>query len=187
MSSTHEDIARALVQERVASARRGQLVRQVKSGRRDARRANRWGLPGRWRTRLLRRRPVAETPSTVTTMLHGPIPLESILERIAELIVGRGTRTEMATLCAMSAATGHLSPGAAAALVDWDGSEAARLRAFGVVHGVVLRDLDAQDRSRLLARLTGTARPVTSVEGPRVDSANRETDGPPDESRSEAA
>ena len=33
----------------------------------------------------------------------------------------------------------RVCPGAAAALVDWGGAEIARLRAFGIVHGVVLR------------------------------------------------
>jgi hypothetical protein len=69
----------------------------------------------------------------------------------------------METLGAMSAATAHLSPGAAAALVDWEGSEPARLRAFGVVHGVVLREVNAHGRSRLLAQLTDTAQLADAV------------------------
>ena len=48
-------------------------------------------------------------------------------------------------------------PGAASALVDWEGSEVARLRAFGVLHGVVLSALDPDDPSWLLDRLLGTS------------------------------
>ena len=80
--------------------------------------------------------------------------LEGILSQTAERIVERGTSAETATLCAMSSAAAHVSSGAAAALVDWAGSEAARLRAFGIVHGVILGDLTARDRSRLLSQLT---------------------------------
>jgi hypothetical protein len=42
---------------------------------------------------------------------------------------------------ALAAAARTLCPGAAAALVDWEGPEIARLRAFGIVHGALLRDL----------------------------------------------
>jgi hypothetical protein len=80
-------------------------------------------------------------------------PLEAILERTAERIIERGTRSEPVTLRAMAAATCHLCPGAAAALVDRAGSEVARLRAFGIVHGVVLRSLSDLERSRLRAQL----------------------------------
>ena len=48
---------------------------------------------------------------------------------------------------------GRCRPGAAEALVDWGGSEIARLRAFGIVHGVVVRDLGSRDRARFCATL----------------------------------
>lgn len=166
MNSLHDDLAHALIHARLASARQRQLAREARKGRREARRAERPVVPdggwGRW----LRRRPVDDESPTVPTTQPGGRRLESILDQTAERIVESGTRTEAATLCAMSAATRHLSPGAAAALVDWDGSEPARLRAFGIVHGVVLRDLGARGRSRLLAQLRGTAQPnaLTAVE-----------------------
>lgn len=80
--------------------------------------------------------------------------LETLLDRSAERIVEGGTCSEVPTLCAMSTAATHLSPAAAAAPVDWNGSEVARLRAFGIVHGAILRDLSARERSRLRAHLT---------------------------------
>lgn len=191
MNSLHENLARALVEARLASARPRQLARQARSGRRDTRHTDRQVVPSRWWDRLLRRRPVGDTSPMMTTTRLGRVRLQTILDRTAERIVESGTRTESATLCAMSAATGHLSPGAAAALVDWDGSEPARLRAFGIVHGVALRDLGARDRSRLLTQLTGTAQreahAVTAVEHGCVTSASRRTQAPADESRGQAA
>ena len=79
--------------------------------------------------------------------------LIEILDRTAHRIVDDGTRTRSRTLQLIAVATQDLCPGAAAALVDWDGSEIARLRAFGIVHGVVLRDLPADTQQHLLRRL----------------------------------
>ena len=92
-------------------------------------------------------------PVTVTPVSPGR--LEHILGQTAERIAESGTGPETATLYALAHATGHLAPGATAALVDWAGSEVARQRAFGIVHGVALHDLDGDGRSRLLDRLTG--------------------------------
>ena len=83
--------------------------------------------------------------------------LMEILDRTAHRIVDDGTRTRSRTLEAMAAATRDLCPGAAAALVDWGGSEIARLRAFGIVHGVVLRDLLANTQHQLLRELVRAA------------------------------
>ena len=83
------------------------------------------------------------------------LELIDILDRTAHRIVDAGTRTKSRTLQAMAAATRDVRPGAAAALVDWDGSEIARLRAFGIVHGVVLRHLPADAQQHLLHQLVG--------------------------------
>lgn len=83
--------------------------------------------------------------------------LTDILNRTADRIVTEGTPTESRTLEALAAATRELCPGAAAALVDWNGSEIARLRAFGIVHGVVLGDLPVAARTQLMAQLTGVS------------------------------
>ncbi len=76
-----------------------------------------------------------------------------MLCRVAGRLVEHGTRAEAAALLALSAAAAGLAPGAAAALVDWEGSEVARLRAFGVVHGALVHGLEVEDRARLLERL----------------------------------
>lgn len=83
--------------------------------------------------------------------------LTDILNRTADRIVTDGTPTKSRTLEALAAATRELCPGAAAALVDWNGSEIARLRAFGIVHGVVLADLPVGARTHLMAQLTGVS------------------------------
>ena len=187
MNVQYEDLARAMVEERLASAQRRQVA--VQAGR--ARSAERRAVASRWWRRLLRRRPVGDASPAVTTPGPGPVGLETMLDRTAQRIVEDGTRAESATLRAMSEATGHLSPGAAAALVDWDGSEPARLRAFGIVHGVILRDLSARDRSRLLARLIGTEQPeghtVTAMENHSVASASDPNRRPSSGRRGEAA
>lgn len=95
--------------------------------------------------------------------------LETILQRTAEEIVEHGTESQAATLCAMAAAARALSCGAAAALVDWRGSEIARLRAFGIVHGVVERSLAPGERELLLERITCDN--LDDSSGPRAEEA----------------
>ena len=83
--------------------------------------------------------------------------LMEILDRTAHRIVAEGTPTQSRTLQAMATATQDVCPGAAAALVDWNGSEIARLRAFGIVHGAVLRNLPANSQRHLLMQLVGAS------------------------------
>ena len=83
------------------------------------------------------------------------VELMETLDRTADRIVAEGTPARSRTLQAMADATRRICPGAAAALVDWDGSEIARLRAFGIVHGVVLRELSANTQNHLVRQLTG--------------------------------
>jgi hypothetical protein len=81
--------------------------------------------------------------------------LERILAGLAEGIVEHGTRTEAGALEALSDAASEVCPGAAAALVDWHGTEIARLRAFGIVHGVVLDALDPRDHACIADQMLG--------------------------------
>jgi hypothetical protein len=83
----------------------------------------------------------------------GTIELEQVLDRTADRVVADGTRAQSLALRVMEAAARELCPGAAAALIDWDGSEVARLRAFGIVHGVLLRQLSAASRAALAVQL----------------------------------
>jgi hypothetical protein len=81
--------------------------------------------------------------------------LNRLLGELAERIAVEGTQAERPALQAVAHATRWLSPGAAAALVDWWGPETARLRAYGLLHGLVLRALDRDDQSWLVDRLRG--------------------------------
>jgi hypothetical protein len=85
-----------------------------------------------------------------------------VLAEVAERIAEKGTESERLVLDAMSDATRAVAPGAAMALVDWAGSEVARLRAYGLLHGLVLHALDRDDHAWLLDRVHG-------VSGDRVD------------------
>jgi hypothetical protein len=67
-----------------------------------------------------------------------------LLDRAAARIAAHGTRGEAPLLAAMATLAGPVCPGAAAALTDRHGTEVARLRAFGIVHGAVLAVLAAR-------------------------------------------
>jgi hypothetical protein len=82
--------------------------------------------------------------------------LDTLLDLVAQRIAENGTAAEARVLELVAAAVKRTNPGAAAALVDWGGSEIARLRAFGLVHGVVAADLGAGARSALLDQILGT-------------------------------
>jgi hypothetical protein len=82
--------------------------------------------------------------------------LAELLDHVATTIAEEGTSAQKPVLELVSAAARLGGPGAAAALVDWDGSETARLRAYGVVHGLVL-DLPTHEQIILLARIRGGA------------------------------
>ena len=78
-----------------------------------------------------------------------------LLEEAAHRIADRGTSSERRLLEAMSAVAGPSAPAAAAALVDWDGTEISRLRAFGLVHAHVLNVLGPREHAWLLDLLDG--------------------------------
>jgi hypothetical protein len=83
--------------------------------------------------------------------------LNAFINLTADIIVAEGTQAERRNVQLMASAARPFAPGAAAALTDWDGSEIARLRAFGIVHGVLLRELIADAQAELLAQLNPSA------------------------------
>ncbi len=83
--------------------------------------------------------------------------LAETLERTAERIVEDGTQSESWILGLMASAAYAVCPGAATALVDWHGSEVARLRAFGIVHGAILRSITPGAQEHLPAAMRGDA------------------------------
>jgi hypothetical protein len=152
------DLVREVATVRGAGARHRALVKEVKRARRAERRAQREATG---RSSWLRRPGVPVGASTPLTAAPAPRledvtdALATALAGVAERIAEHGTATDRLALHAVHDATRWSAPGAAAALVDWDGSETARLRAFGVLHGVALCVLGPEDRAWLLDRLRG--------------------------------
>jgi hypothetical protein len=71
--------------------------------------------------------------------------LKTILDRVADTIIANGTRAARPELSALAAAVSDVHPGAAAALVDWEGAEVARERAFAIIrHESVRADAERQ-------------------------------------------
>ena len=156
MSSMTRDLVRELGRERSEGARHRRLVKEARRARRVKRRERRADAGRRW----LRPRAPVGAPAPLTAV-PAPRPedvdaaLATLLAGVAQRIAECGTATERRALRAVHDATRWSAPGAAAALVDQDGSETARLRAFGVLHGVVLGVLGPEDRAWLLDRLRG--------------------------------
>lgn len=83
--------------------------------------------------------------------------LQSSLTHIAHHIAEQGTHTESETLELLATAIRPTNPGVADALVDWDGAEVARLRAFGIAHGI-LRSQPGLLQQSVLTSLDGKLR-----------------------------
>lgn len=82
--------------------------------------------------------------------------LQEILDTIAHKIVDHGTTTETASLHTLASAASQIAPGASQALTDWDGSEIARLRAYGTIARVLVRDTSTVAQQDLAVRLIGS-------------------------------
>ena len=169
MDSLQADLTRAVIATRRAEASRRRLAAEAKTLRRRhtspaaaPRRTEGW-LRG-WRGRATS----GTDPAPTTTPGRRPVPitrhrqpgaaavLAPLLALVAERVAEHGTAAEARVLEMMSAAVRRTSPGAAAALVDWQGTEIARLRAYGVAHGIVLGDLGPGAQSALLDQILGT-------------------------------
>lgn len=85
------------------------------------------------------------------------VELTTLLEAAAQRVAEHGTRTEQHLLEAMADRVALTAPGAAAALIDWEGSEISRLRAFGLIHGVLLEDPGPRQQAWLVDNLGGGA------------------------------
>ena len=167
MNSLHADLTRAVVDTRRAEASRRRLAAEAKGLRRRTRPAAACRTEG-WLRLWRRRAPSGTDPAPTTTPWPRPVPitrhrqpgaaavLAPLLALVAERVAEHGTAAEARVLEMMSAAVRRTSPGAAAALVDWQGTEIARLRAYGVAHGIVLGDLGPGAQSALLDQILGT-------------------------------
>ncbi len=77
-------------------------------------------------------------------------------DHLAHRIVADGTKAHRSALAALAEAVREIAPGAAAALVDWDATEVARLRAYGVAREAFRAAAEARlDQIRLAAHQRG--------------------------------
>jgi hypothetical protein len=77
------------------------------------------------------------------------------LDEAAHRIAEHGTSGEARLLAAMAKVAAASAPGAAAALVDPEGTEVSRQRAYGVVHTHLVTSLGPREHGWLLALLDG--------------------------------
>ena len=83
------------------------------------------------------------------------VELAQVLDEAAHRVAEQGTDSERRLLEAMADVAAQSAPGAAAALVDRDGTEVSRLRAFGLVHTHLLEALGPREHAWLLDLLDG--------------------------------
>jgi len=170
MDSLDQALVRAVIQARITQAGERRLAQEAARDRRAARwaaRRARTDVPTLHRRRPMwpwrRPAPSHERPAPAPTSLRvlpppavpDEVELARLLAEVAEQVAEHGTGSQRRVLAEMAAACRSSAPGAAAALVDRDGAEVARLRAFGRLHGVVLNELTAPQQHRLLERLRG--------------------------------
>ena len=106
------------------------------------------------------------TPPEGRKLRHAALSLHTELSRAAQGIDVDGTHGCGPLLEALSCALREVSPGVAAALVDRNGTEIARQRAFGMAHSLVVEVLDPIDQDSLLAQICGLApvsAPITPI------------------------
>jgi hypothetical protein len=120
----------------------------------------------RWRRRW-GRTPAAATPETtagpraLVPAVEPAAEVAALLARAADRLTEQGTAAERPLLEAMAHVSAGTAPGAAAALVDWSGTETSRLRAFGLLHGHVLEALGRSEHVRFLDLLDGVDEAAT--------------------------
>ncbi|HEX6418782.1 MAG TPA: hypothetical protein VFZ77_09800 [Acidimicrobiales bacterium] len=86
--------------------------------------------------------------------------LVQVLESTAYRIAEHGTWSESAVLEALADAARDRCPVGAAALVDWEAPEVTRLRAYSIVHGILLREPADVGRHETAAQVV---EPQTSI------------------------
>ncbi len=155
MNPITAELARAMVEARLAEADKRRLADQIHTANRaERRRQRRLALAARRQRRAQRRTQGAKrTLPTVASpaQTHPSVEVARILDAAAYRVSELGTASEPALLQALAAVATPMAPGAAAALVDASGTETSRLRAFGHVHALVIEELGPQEHARLLA------------------------------------
>lgn len=158
MNPMPEELARATINARLAWAEERRQARRIEQDSREERRRRRRLAVSRWWRD--RSRTSAVDASTLVAITHVDSPsarLARVLGEAAQRVVERGTASDRLLLSAMAAVAASSAPGAAAALVDPDGSETSRLRAFGFVHTHLLEVLGPREHALVLDLRNGEA------------------------------
>ena len=167
MDAMNKQLARAVIEAKIASAQERRPGRQIEKERRAERRhQGRLALAGWWQS-LAGTGPEIGSWRLVaapTRDLPPSVELAQVLDEAAHHIADEGTGVERRLVEAMAEVARQSAPGAAAALVDPAGSEASRQRAFGLMHGHLLDVLGEREHAWLLELLQ---------EGDDVESAGR--------------
>ena len=150
-------LAKSLTEARVAAAEARRPGRRIEEERRaQCRRARREKFARWWQRRTVQ----GFDLDTLALALAAPQRLPSVelaqrLDEAAHRIAEHGTSGEGRLLAAMAKVAAASAPGAAAALVDPEGTEVSRQRAYGVVHAHLVTSLGPREHERLLALLDG--------------------------------
>jgi hypothetical protein len=164
MDPMSEHLARTIIDARLAEAYQRRLLRRIEAEELAERRMKRRLVLARWRQRLAAAG--ATGGATRTLAMAGPAApdsppsaeLASRLDAAAHRIAESGTASERRLIEAMSDVVQATAPGTAAALVDREGSEVARLRAFGLAHSHLVNVLGFREHAWLLDLLDGGRR-----------------------------
>ena len=152
MDAMSEYLARATIEARIAAAEAGRQGRQLERERRaERRRRVRLAVTRWWQRRAARGHDLGSLALAVAAPERSPsVELAHVLDEAAHRIANWGTGSERRVMEAMADVAAPT-----AALVDWDGSEASRLRAFGLLHSHLVDALGPRDHARLLDLLDG--------------------------------
>jgi len=152
-------LARAVIQARLDAAEAQRPEHMILAARRDARRRRRRSAVAAWRRHPPWRRAPVELPALAAAaappLLPPSVQVARLLDATAHRVAEGGTGCEVAVLRAMAEVVAPTAPGTAAALVDETGSEASRLRAYGVAHAHLLEVLGPREHALLLDIVEG--------------------------------
>ncbi len=152
-------LARLMIEAQIAAADESRAGRVIEKERRaERRRRRRLALEHWWRGWVANGPEIGSWRlllAAPTRVLPPSVELAQVLDEAAHRVAELGTGSERRLLEAMAEVAGESAPGAAAALVDPEGSEASRLRAFGLVHAHLLEELGEREHAWLLDLLAG--------------------------------
>ena len=153
------ELARLMIERRLAEADERRLAHRIRTDNRaERRRQKRLAVDARRQRRAQRRTESHKRTLTAlapASQVSPSVEVAQILDAAAHHVSEFGTACEPALLQALAVVAAGLAPGAAAALVDEAGTETSRLRAFGLVHALVIEELGPHEHARLLDLIGG--------------------------------